>query len=306
MRRVSLAKGLGTHGGETPRPAAYTGGAPQRRQLCAASEEVSALNIVSWNVNGIRAVQKRGFLEWVRETQPDVLAIQETKVNDDTLPGELRDIAGYESYFSFASTRRGYSGVALYSKASNVSKPSNPAPRSVERTFGSPEFDDEGRHLIADFGEFILVNVYFPNGRSSPERLDYKMRYYEAFLEFAREAVADGKNLAICGDFNTAHREIDLARPRENAKTSGFLPEERAWIDSLIDAGFIDTFRMFNASADQYSWWSQRSGARSRNVGWRLDYFFVNEGFRHRVTAAPIHSSVMGSDHCPVAIQLAE
>ena len=300
MRRVSLAKGLGTHGGEAPRHAAYTGSAPQRRKLCAASEEVSALNIVSWNVNGIRAVQKRGFLEWVRETQPDVLAIQETKVNCDTLPDELRDIAGYESHYSYATTRRGYSGVALYSKSSNA------VPRSVERTFGASAFDDEGRHLIADFGEFTLANVYFPNGRSSPERLDYKMRYYERFLKFAREAVAGGKNLAICGDFNTAHREIDLARPRENAKTSGFLPEERAWMDSLIDAGFIDTFRMFNASADQYSWWSQRSGARARNVGWRLDYFFVNEGFQHRVTAAAINSDVMGSDHCPVAIQLAE
>lgn len=264
---------------------------------------MNALNIVSWNVNGIRAIQKRGFLDWLQETQPDVLALQETKVNDDTLPGELRDVAGYESHFSYASTRRGYSGVALYSKVSN---PLKLAPRSVEVTFGAPEFDDEGRHLIVDFGEFTLANVYFPNGRSSPERLDYKMRYYNAFLKFAREAVADGVNLAICGDFNTAHREVDLARPRENAKTSGFLPEERAWMDSLIDAGFADTFRLFNDSPDQYSWWSQRSGARARNVGWRLDYFFVNESFRHRVTAAPIHSAVMGSDHCPVSIQLAE
>ena len=259
------------------------------------------MNIVSWNVNGIRAIQKRGFLKWVQETQPDVLALQETKVNDDTLPDDLRDIAGYESRFSYASTRKGYSGVALYSRVSG----STPVvPRSVEASFGAQEFDDEGRHLIADFGEFILANVYFPNGRSSPERLDYKMRYYERFLKFARELVADGKNLVICGDFNTAHREIDLARPRENSKTSGFLPEERAWMDELIDAGFADTFRMFNDSANQYSWWSQRSGARARNVGWRLDYFFVNAGFQHKVTAAPIFSDVTGSDHCPVAVQL--
>lgn len=213
------------------------------------------MNIVSWNVNGIRAVQKRGFLEWVGDTQPDVLALQETKVNDDTLPTELRDIAGYESHFSYASTRRGYSGVAVYSKTS---------PRAVDLTFGAPEFDDEGRHLIADFGEFALANVYFPNGRSSKERLEYKMRYYDAFLEFARTKVAGGRDLAICGDFNTARREIDLARPRENSKTSGFLPEERAWMDRLVEAGFVDAFRMFNDSPEQYSWWSRRSGARAQ------------------------------------------
>lgn len=260
------------------------------------------MNIVSWNVNGIRAIQKRGFLEWVKKTQPDVLALQETKVNDDTLPDELRDIAGYESHYSYASTRRGYSGVALYTKGSPDS--SRVALRSVDGTFGKSVFDDEGRHLIADFGEFILANVYFPNGRSSGERLKYKMEYYDAFLRFAEKTVADGRNLAICGDFNTAHREIDLARPRENSKTSGFLPEERAWMDSLVDAGFVDTFRMFNDSADQYSWWSQRSGARARNVGWRLDYFFVNEGFQQKVTAAEIWPDVMGSDHCPVVIEV--
>jgi exodeoxyribonuclease-3 len=256
---------------------------------------VSTLKIMSWNVNGIRAIQKRGFLDWVQEAQPDVLALQETKVNDDTLPENLRNIPGYESHFSYASTRRGYSGVAVYSRIGVV---------SVERSFGVPEWDDEGRHLLVDFGDFTLANVYFPNGRASTDRLDYKMRYYAGLLTLAGKTVADGKNLVICGDYNTAHHEIDLARPRENSKTSGFLPEERAWMDSLTDAGFVDTFRMFNDSTEQYSWWSQRSGARSRNVGWRLDYFFVNAGFQNRVVGAQIHADVQGSDHCPVAIEI--
>ena len=258
-------------------------------------EEVAELKIMSWNVNGIRAIQKRGFLDWMQETQPDVLALQETKVNDDTLPESLRDVPGCHSNFAYASTRRGYSGVAVYSKIAAL---------SAKTSFGVPEWDNEGRHLIVDFGEFVLANVYFPNGRASKERLDYKMRYYDAFLEFARKTIADGKNLAICGDFNTAHHEIDLARPQANAKTSGFLPEERAWMDRLVDAGFVDTFRTFNDSPEQYSWWSQRSGARQRNVGWRLDYFFVNAGFTDKVTSAAIHANVLGSDHCPVAIEV--
>ncbi len=258
--------------------------------------KANTLKIVSWNVNGIRAIHKRGFLEWMNEIQPEVLALQETKVNNDTLPGVLRDVPGYGSQFSYASTRRGYSGVAVYSRIPAL---------SVETTFGAPIWDEEGRHLVVNFGEFVLANVYFPNGRASAERLDYKMRYYDAFLEFASKTIANGKNLVICGDFNTAHREIDLARPRENSKTSGFLPEERAWMDRLTGAGFVDTFRMFDNSPDQYSWWSQRSGARARNVGWRLDYFFVNAGFKDRVTAATIHADVLGSDHCPVAIEIA-
>lgn len=258
-------------------------------------EGVNTLIVMSWNVNGIRAIQKRGFLDWVEEAQPNVLALQETKVNDDTLPETLRDIPGYESHFSYASTRRGYSGVAVYSRIGVV---------SAEPSFGVPEWDDEGRHLLIDFGDFILANVYFPNGRASADRLDYKMRYYAEFLKFAGKTIADGKNLVICGDYNTAHREIDLARPRENSKTSGFLPEERAWMDSLVDAGFVDTFRLFNDSPEQYSWWSQRSGARSRNVGWRLDYFFVNSEFQSRVVDAKIHADVLGSDHCPVAIEI--
>ena len=253
------------------------------------------LNIVSWNVNGIRAVQKHGFLDWVHEAKPDVIALQETKVNDDTLPDTLRNIPGYESHFSYASTRRGYSGVAVYSRVPVL---------SAETSFGIPEWDDEGRHLIVDFGEFVLANVYFPNGRASAERLDYKMRYYDAFLEFASKTVADGENLVICGDFNTAHKEIDLARPRENIKSSGFLPEEREWMDRLTEAGFVDTFRMFDDSPERYSWWTMRSAARERNVGWRLDYFFVNAGFRDRISNAAIHTDVMGSDHCPVSIDV--
>jgi exodeoxyribonuclease-3 len=169
---------------------------------------------------------------------------------------------------------------------------------------GIEKFDREGRFLRADFEDFILMNIYFPNGKASLERLEYKMNFYEAFLDYANALKTEGKRLVICGDVNTAHKEFDLARPRQNEMISGFLPEERAWMDKFLAAGYLDTFRMFNREGGNYSWWSMRTGARKRNVGWRLDYFFISENLRENVKSSSIYSEIMGSDHCPVGLEL--
>ncbi len=255
---------------------------------------MSGLRILSWNVNGIRAVQKKGFLEWLAEESPDILCLQETKASEDQLASALKNIPGYDSYFASAE-RKGYSGVAIYTK---------PPPAQVTSTFSVESFTKEGRVLAADYGEFTLLNVYFPNGKSSKDRLKYKMDFYDDFLDFADGIKNGGKNVVICGDVNTAHKEIDLARPKANETTSGFLPEERAWIDKLLALGYVDTLRMFNQQPEQYSYWDQMSRARERNVGWRIDYFFVNEAFAGRVKNAFILPEVMGSDHCPVGIEI--
>ncbi|MDP2216490.1 MAG: exodeoxyribonuclease III [Methanolobus sp.] len=250
------------------------------------------IRIISWNVNGIRSVQKKGFLEWLQKEQPDILCIQETKAQKEQLGSELTEVKGYCSYFSSAE-KKGYSGVALYTKKE---------PLSIKCGFGIPKFDREGRILIADYGEFILFNIYFPNGKSSPERLDYKMEFYDAFLEYALELKKQGKKLIICGDVNTAHREIDLARPKENETISGFLPEERAWIDRFLSQGYVDTFRFLHPEPGQYTWWSVRSGARARNVGWRIDYFYASENAMENIRDSFIMPEVPGSDHCPLGI----
>ena len=250
--------------------------------------------IISWNVNGLRAAHKKGILEWMATDAPDILCIQETKANEDQLPDEIREIPGYKSYF-FSAERKGYSGVAIYSKLEPV---------SVTNGFGVEEFDSEGRTLVADFGEFLLYCVYFPNGKGSPERLDYKMRFYDAFLEEIDRQVDSGRNVVICGDVNTAHKEIDIARPKENAKVSGFLPMEREWQDKLLSHGHLDTLRMFNDAPDLYTYWDTITRARDRNVGWRIDYFYVNQGLESQVKDAYILADIMGSDHCPIGIDL--
>jgi exodeoxyribonuclease III len=255
---------------------------------------MSTLKLVSWNVNGIRAIHRKGNFKEVMDINPDILCVQETKAQEEQAPADIREMPGYQSYFVSAE-KRGYSGVALFSRRE---------PISISRGFGIEAFDSEGRTLAVDFGDFILYNVYFPNGKASEARLEYKMAFYDAFLEHMDKLHADGRHVVICGDVNTAHREIDLSRPKENSKVSGFLPSERAWIDKLIEHGFVDTFRMFNEQPGQYSWWHYISKARERNVGWRIDYFFVSEGFKERVVAANIHSDIMGSDHCPVSIDI--
>ncbi len=253
------------------------------------------MKMISWNVNGIRAAQRKGFLDWFGEEGPDVLCVQETKASPEQLSEELLRVEGYHSYFSSAE-RKGYSGVATFTRAE---------PKEVRHGFGIEKFDNEGRTLRLDFGDFVLFNIYFPNGKASDERLEYKMEFYDAFLKHLDQLRADGRNVIVCGDVNTAHREIDIARPKANEKISGFLPMEREWMDQWIAHGFADTFRMFNQEPDNYTWWDNRGGARARNVGWRIDYFFINQGFKERVTNAFIMPEVMGSDHCPIGIELA-
>ncbi len=231
----------------------------------------------------------------MQEDDPDILCVQETKAWAEQLSPEVRDIAGYHSYYG-EGERKGYSGVALYSKLE---------PLDISDRF-HPAFDDEGRVLVAHYPSFVLFNVYFPNGKASPERLQYKMDFYEAFLEEMRRRLQLGERIIVAGDVNTAHREIDLARPQENQSTSGFLPKERHWIDRLLDAGFTDTFRMFHTGEGHYSYWDLRTRARDRNVGWRIDYVFASDDLAHDVHDAFILPEVYGSDHCPVGIELAK
>ena len=252
------------------------------------------LRFLSWNVNGLRAVYQKGFIAWLMQERPDMLCVQETKSHEEQLPEELTRVQDYTVYFSSAE-KKGYSGVGLYS----IQKPAH-----VTRGFGIDRFDREGRTLVADYGDLVLLNVYFPNGKLSRERLEYKMDFYDAFLNYVVALRKKKKKLIICGDVNTAHREIDLARPRENQKVSGFLPQERAWIDRLIAHGFLDTFRMLNKTGGQYSWWDYKTRARERNIGWRIDYFFISDNVRDHLKSAFIMPDVMGSDHCPVGITI--
>lgn len=253
-----------------------------------------SIKLLSWNVNGLRAVFKKGFAQWVEKTSPDILCLQETKARPEQVVKELETINGYHVHFASAQ-RPGYSGVALFSKEK---------PLSIKQTFGVAKFDEEGRILQADYGKFILFNIYFPNGKASPERLKYKMDFYEAFLLEMKKLLKKDKKIVICGDVNTAHKEIDLARPKENSKTSGFLPQEREWMDRFLELGFIDTLRLFNPSAGLYTWWDLISRARDRNVGWRIDYFYASENLTKNLKKAYILPEVTGSDHCPIGLEL--
>ena len=249
--------------------------------------------LISWNVNGIRSVKNKGFLDWLARESPDVLGIQETKVQVDQVGDDLKAPPGYLTYWS-APERKGYSGVALYSREK---------PLDIRYNFSSA-FEMEGRVIIAEYKSFTLFNIYYPNGKMGPDRLKYKMDFYDVFLRYADSLKAAGKKLVICGDVNTAHKEIDIARPKENSKLSGFLPEERAWVDTFIAHGYVDTFRHFNSEPGQYTYWDIKTGARERNVGWRIDYFFVSENLMPSVKSSFILNDVMGSDHCPIGIIL--
>jgi exodeoxyribonuclease-3 len=252
------------------------------------------MKLLCWNVNGIRAIKGKGFLEWFQKESPDILCLQETKAHLDQLDADLKEPRGYHAYWNHPE-RKGYGGEALFTREK---------PLSVRNDFGDTGLDLEGRAIIVEYPGFTLFNIYFPNGKQGPERLSYKMTFYDVFLKYADSLKAAGKKLVICGDVNTAHKEIDLARPKENSKVSGFLPEERAWIDKFVSHGYVDTFRQFNNEPSQYTWWDLKSGARARNVGWRIDYFFVSENLLPAVSSAFITPEVMGSDHCPIGITL--
>lgn len=252
------------------------------------------MRIYSWNVNGIRAVMNKGFFEWIREEQPDIFCVQETKADPSQLDESLLNIDGYTSYWSSAE-KKGYSGVATFTKIKPV---------SVNHGFGIGKFDSEGRILAAEYEDFTLFNIYFPNGQMSEDRLNYKLEFYDCALECFDSLRKKGRKLVITGDFNTAHREIDIKNPKANEKYSGFLPVERQWIDKLISHGYIDTFRALHPEDVRYSWWSYRFKAREKNIGWRIDYFFVSDDLFPQVKDAGIFNEVMGSDHCPIMIEL--
>jgi exodeoxyribonuclease-3 len=257
------------------------------------------MDILSWNVNGIRSCAEKGLFQWLATESPDVLCIQETKAQVAQLPKEFLappDGKGgtYKSWFSDAK-RRGYSGVAIYSRIE---------PRSVER-LGVEEFDEEGRALLADFGEFVLISAYFPNSQDAGARIDYKIRFCDAILAACDRIVAEGRHVVVAGDYNIAHEAIDLANPKANEGNPGYLPEERSWFDKWVDAGYADSFRRLCPEPRNYTWWTYRvKTAREHNIGWRLDYHCVDEGFMGAVRAATIRSEVKGSDHCPVGISL--
>jgi len=251
------------------------------------------LTFISWNVNGIRAVAKKEALKWIDETEVDFLGLQEIKAEADQIPETI-----FDRQFKFqsinASSKKGQSGVALFTDIKG-------------EAYACDHVDilDEGRINEYHFGNVAFFNVYFPNGQSSEERLAYKLSFYERFLEHINILRDEGKSIIVCGDVNTAHKPIDLARPKANEGTSGFLPIERAWMDKLIANGYVDTFRHLHGDIpDRYSWWSYRAGARGRNVGWRIDYFFVSEDLKERIVEAEILDDIMGSDHCPVKLVL--
>jgi exodeoxyribonuclease-3 len=252
------------------------------------------LEIYSWNVNGLRAAVRKNFLEFIEDEDPDILAIQETKLQEEQIPEEVKNLSQYHQYWNFAE-KRGYSGVAVFTKQK---------PEKVEYTIGDADYDAEGRLLILYFSDFVLLNCYFPNGKMSEERLQYKLNYYDKMFNLMQKLRKAGHNVVVCGDYNTAHKEIDLANPERNKDISGFLPIERKWLDKLVNNDWVDTFRQFNQQPGQYSWWTYRFGARKRNAGWRIDYFFVNKDFMNRVKDAFIRQDIMGSDHCPIGVEL--
>ena len=252
------------------------------------------MKIFSWNVNGVRAIEKKGFLEWIEEEDPDIVCIQETKAKVEQLGSSLIEDHGYHTYWHSAE-RPGYSGVATFSKVE---------PYYIQKGLGIDRFDSEGRVLITEHENFLLYNIYFPNGQKDEIRLNYKLDFYDELLPIINEQVDSGSNVIVTGDWNTAHFPIDLARPKENVKTSGFMPIEREKMDQYIDSGWVDTFRHFHQEPERYSWWSYRSGARQRNIGWRIDYFFVNQSFISQIEDADIHENTLGSDHCPVSIKI--
>lgn len=254
------------------------------------------MKLISWNVNGLRAVTKKGFPDILKKIDADIVGIQETKIQLDQLEEKHKTILDYKSYF-YSAERKGYSGVGVYTKHE---------PLSIETGFSYGWNDNEGRVIMLEFEEFIFFNIYFPNGQKDDIRLQYKLDFYDFCLEyFEKMRKEKKKGLVICGDYNTAHHPIDLARPKQNEKTSGFLPIERAWMDKYEEAGYIDTFRLiYPDEKNRYSWWSYRSNARANNVGWRIDYFYVSPELKDKVKDAFILDQVLGSDHCPVGIEL--
>lgn len=265
-----------------------------------------AVTLLSWNVNGLRALLKKKEWDWLANVDAQIVGLQETKAAPEQLPEEIENLPGWYCYWAASTVKKGYSGVAVFSKIE---------PLAITQELPDVRFQGEGRLLHLEFADFHYFNVYFPNGGAAEldengkptgkfVRIPYKLGFYNVFLKLVRE-YEQNKPVVICGDFNIAHREIDLARPRENANVSGFLPEERAMLDNLATAGFVDAFRHLHGNVpDRYTWWSYQHSARKNNKGWRIDYFFVSQKLVSKIRRAEILAEVMGSDHCPICITL--
>jgi exodeoxyribonuclease III len=255
------------------------------------------MKIITWNINGLRAALSKGVLDWILAQEADVICLQEIKARPDQIEeGLLQPMAGYELVWNPAE-RPGYSGVLTFTRQ---------APQETRLGLGIDEFDGEGRLIAARYPGFWLYNIYFPNGQRDYGRLDFKLRFYAALLEQCQSLHRAGECLVLTGDFNTAHREIDLRNPKENANTSGFMPVERAWIDRYLEKGFIDAYRALYPERIQYTWWTYRFNARQRGIGWRLDYYLISEALLSIVTDVIVHEDVLGSDHCPVTLLIGE
>ena len=264
------------------------------------------MKIISWNINGYRSITGQNpskhydeitndnkLFDYIAKSNPDIICLQETKAEMEQITNETRFPNNYTGLYCASKTRKGYSGVATFSKA-NVQH---------QAGIGIEKFDNEGRVIVSNYDNFSILNVYFPNGQKDNERLNYKLDFYDALFAFAKELEKKQPNIIVCGDYNTAHKEIDLARPKENEKVSGFLPIERKKLDEIIDIGFVDIFRQKNQSVGQYTWWSNRGQARKNNVGWRIDYFFVTDVFSRNIENCYIEPTVLGSDHCPIVLE---
>lgn len=250
--------------------------------------------IVSYNVNGIRAALGKNWMEWLKSCDPDIVCLQETKATPDQVDVKIFEDAGYKHYWHSA-TKKGYSGVAILSRIE---------PDHVEVGCGIEKYDTEGRVLRADFGDVSVMSVYMPSGSSGDERQSFKMQWLQDFQEYINDLRKKKPNLIISGDYNICHQPIDIHNPVSNAKSSGFLPEERQWIDSFMKSGFVDSFRHFNQDPHHYTWWTYRAGARQKNLGWRIDYQLVSEGLRHKLKRSVILNSAMHSDHCPILLEI--
>lgn len=254
------------------------------------------MRIISWNVNGIRAWHKKGSLDWFSKESPDIFCVQETKAEESQLPEEVKKPKGYHAYFDHSKGRKGYSGVGIFTKDK---------PDKVEFGMGVNEYDLEGRSISLHFKDLVVINTYFPNGGGGPVRLEYKLRYYDHFLTYINKMRKQGKSIIFCGDVNTAHKEFDLARPKENVMNTGFLPIERAWLDKVIKKGYIDTFRLiYPEKKDVYTYWDMKTFARERNVGWRIDYIFISPDLKDKVKDVGVLDMVLGSDHAPIFLDI--
>lgn len=257
---------------------------------------MSKYKLISWNINGIRAVLKKNFWQIVHDLNPDIIALQETKADASIMSQNILEHEHYKAYWHSCSLKKGYSGVATLSKIKA---------KEYLQGFNLPEFDPEGRVIITKFDDFTLLNIYFPNGGQGPHRVEYKINFYNACLDYMEALRKAGERIIICGDYNTAHKEIDLHDPKNNEKTSGFLPIERAWLDKLIEYNYVDTFRHFYPDQkDVYTWWDMKTRSRERNRGWRIDYFFIPAELKPNLKAAFVLPEVLGSDHCPLGIEI--